>query len=114
MPWKTPYLLSGFIQTELTLISKILNAGSARHTKSSQNGQVLHVLGDRERTSLQNKNAVAVGRVLGKEMLGKDSAERASSDDDHIEGSGIRAVRRICTGDGFVKTVADVTSKNVL
>ena len=75
MPRKSPYFLSRFIQTELALISKILDAGSARHTKSRQNGQILHVLRDGERTSLKNKDAMAVGCVLGKEVLGENCAE---------------------------------------
>ena len=65
-----------------------------------------------ERTSLKNENAVAMGRILGKEMLRADSAKGSSPDNYHIEEAGIWAVRRTCAGHCFVKTVADVTSKN--
>jgi len=41
-------------------------------------------------TSLQNKNAVTAGRVLGKEMLGADSAEGSSADDNHVEHACVR------------------------
>ena len=77
------------IQTELALISEVLNAAAARYIQSGKNRQVLHVFRDGDWTSLQNRNAVTTSRVLGEQMLRADGAEE-SPDDDHIEGARVR------------------------
>ena len=67
------------------MISKILDAGSARHTKSRENGQVLHVLREDKRPGFEHKNASATRGIGDKKMLRDDGTESPAADDDKVE-----------------------------
>src|SRR5215467_9271393 len=97
MPRDTPHFFPRIVGSELPLIPQILNASGARNIEPGKNRQVLHVLWNAEWSPFQDENAMAMGAVLSKQVLGADGAKGSPTQDNDVEHSSVWATRRVCT-----------------
>ena len=88
MPGEPPDFIAR--QSVLPHRPKLSDACCLRRIQA-QRGHILNVLRQSERSTLQHQDAVAMGLILVKEMLGQRGPERAAAQNDDVEGARVGA-----------------------
>jgi len=79
----------------------------------AEHREVLHVLSQDDWSGFQDEDAMAMRFVSGKEMLRKRRAEGTPTDDDDVEGAGIRAKALVGAPLGLVQAITDVAAQDI-
>jgi hypothetical protein len=103
----------------LPRLPKIRDARRRRHIEADHR-QVLDMLGEQERSALEHQDSMLMAAVGIEDVRSEGGAERATTDDDDVEGArvtlgaAIRAAAvRISAPEGLVEPVANKTAEHI-